>query len=400
VSHSSTGKTPTMSVVTGTSLQVPASLAPALTQLSPVPNAFLPPRLAQPASLAVGWISADGTTVETTGAPAASPALGMIVPGRANGDFMVYGPNGTPLVVVVPGIGAAEVLVAPGSGFAPGTALSTVLAGQPAILVGFVEAMAGSGDKVAGLTAAIAEAQTTILPPASGQMANLASYVGQPLMLAQISLACNLQGPAAVDQTWTALTAWLEGEDGAPPTAGIGTVKLPVSLGLPSSLNDGLVGFWLVGDGGKVDFTTFYAPTGPSGNGVALPALDTLTVTAGSPGKPVSVLLLFDPRGSVSAISGVLPVQTLTLPSAQFAAALGSLSVAIPVGPVPDGGTPGVVTIPLPALSLGTWSWTAPATDGWSTSGLADATLSAPLFPANPQLLAEGWLVIAASGDN
>lgn len=370
---------PSLTVLTGQSLAPPAGSA----------QAFLPPRLAQPTSLSVGW-TAPGGGMETSGAATASPVLAILLPGRAAQELTIYSPAGQPLVLLSPGSAGLQILVAPGSGFAADAPLTTVLAGQPSALAGLVNALAAAPAQAAALLAAIAEAQATILPRASGQMAGLATYAGQPLVLAGLTLSCSLVGPAAIDQSWPALTAWSKAP-AKPPTAAVEGMALPVGLGLASELNDGLVGYWPV-TGGNPDFATFYAPAGPAGSGVALPQTGSLTLTAD--GTPVEVLLLLDPRGSVSVATGLLPAADVSLPAAQYTAAAGALSLALPVGPVPNGaGT--TLGLPLPALpGGGEWVWMAPGSSGWSSQTVSDATQSPTLLPALPQSLVEGWLVL------
>ncbi len=392
------------SVTYGTGYQpLTVAVAAGLSAPTGLDGAFLPPRLAQPSVLRCQWLTPAGEA-ETTGAVAASPVLGWLAPGRANGGVFLYGADGTPLGDLLPTGEAATFLSAPGNGLAPGTGLATVMAAQPAIFQSFASALVAGTGSLTGLAAAIEEAQSTILPAAAPTLAPLAAIVGQPLALARASLSLSLLGPPAADQSWVALVASLSESSvtASPPSitlpnAGITQVNFPLSLGMPGALSDGLIGFWLIGAKGQPDFSTFYAPAGPATSGVEQPTATTLTVLPN--GEPVEVLLLFDPRGEVAVASGVAPVQSLALPPDQYAAAIADLTISIPLGPVPTGLPLGAIALPLPPAAGGQWTfnspaWQSPPTPGWVAITPVDATVAPPILPGTPQVLAEGWLTL------
>src|SRR5262249_11823499 len=101
-------------------------------------------------------------------------------------------------------------------------------------------------DFLKDLLAAIDDTVTVIEPLSSEQFRALAVLVGRPLALVRCSLGLDLQGMAALDQSWPAFTAAVSGQQpmGRRDQAAFPGVAFPVQLGQLANLNDGLVGYF------------------------------------------------------------------------------------------------------------------------------------------------------------
>lgn len=375
---------------------VSQGLAPPSGLSLPAGTAFLPPRIAQPARLLFDWVSAEDREVETNTHPATSPVIGIIVPNFLDRSLLVYTASGTPLVVLAPGGSQVNATPAPGGAYPMDTQLSTVLDGQNADLAAFVSATAGASlDDFTALLDAVQTALASTLPAAFRQSAGLAVLTGNPLVLARAALGLDLAGPPATDESWTSFAASVL-NGAAPNDFGWSAVNFPVVLGAADDLQDTLVGYFLE-PGGVTDYTTLYVPGATAAGGVQPPALDTVTLLPGSGGTAATtVLMLLDPRGTVHATSGVLPVQPLQIPPDQYAAALAALSLSFTAGPVLTGvagiATPRMVA---PQVGSGSWSWVAESGGAWVTQPLASAPPTQASLDYSPQTVADGWLSLA-----
>jgi hypothetical protein len=108
-------------------------------------------------------------------------------------------------------------------------------------------------------------------------------------------------------------------------------------------MNDGLLAYWAV-QKGATNFNETYSPLKPG----------TIKVRPDEE-QPVAITMLIDPRGSVQATTGILPVKSITLPTSHYNAALSRLKLALRVGPVltAEGSQP---SLPQP-MTKSKWLW-------------------------------------------
>jgi hypothetical protein len=97
--------------------------------------------------------------------------------------------------------------------------------------------------------------------------------------------------------------------------------------------------------------------------------------------------MLVDPRGTIHAFSGLLPVVTLDVPSEFVGAALEKMRYMFRAGPFLT--APDELRIPQPAENKGTWSWFDFVTH--VTVDLSKADDRARFSTTTP-LVKEGWL--------
>ena len=236
-----------------------------------------------------------------------------------------------------------------------------------------------------------------------GQRGDTTSVLlGRPIAVVRAQLWLELDGPALPDQQWQHT---LTGTANTARTAGVTDLSFQVRLGLPGARSDGTVGFYVDGE------DTFHSvlSTGPpsphiswSGEGTwpQVP-VRVLGETATSP-EPLGVILLLDPRGSVTASTGIQPSKSLQLPRRFVDAPLANLDASFRVGPVLSGAT--AVRMPLPADIARGWSWIEKTgvqltpegrTDTWGEAVPVEATPAGSPLGEVPTRLREGWLQLS-----
>ena len=394
-------------------LAKPGALLPGPSMVPTVPASLptnavqLAPRLVQSTRLELNLLSSDqghpapgggARTIGTSGQPSA--VCGWLLPNHLSGSLAVYDAEGLPLGNLLPGATpTATGTWQPSPGNSQPASPSqianlalrqvvTSLLSQPATMLDAV-------------MQAIDETLWTVDPLGGLQDQSLAVLMGRPLAVVQVALALTAQGPLAYSQTW-ANTAQQTGNGGAYEvvynTGGVAETAFPVSLGSLSQRNDGLVGYFLP------DFNNLYTLHGGTPGTylqpIVTPAAAGASTYSGNiglrlNGDPVVATLLLDPRGSVHAYSGILPVASVALDPHLADDFLNKLQITFQTGPlVLDAGT---IRMPLPAEQQGEWQWlqqqaatdTTPA--AWQQSSLVAADATARLPAATPTLR-EGWL--------
>ncbi|MFY0256183.1 hypothetical protein ACDQ55_19770 [Chitinophaga sp. 30R24] len=220
---------------------------------------------------------------------------------------------------------------------------------------------------------------------------NLSTLIGRPLALVRTKLQFLLRESPLQSSEWPVFT---EANSQIPPFT---SSNFSIRLGDMSSSEDGVIGYFDA-DNYKV-FNSVIAPEkgqsyvqqiGPigseDGNYINLP-FDSVTSKI--------ITLLVDPRGSIHATTGILPVKSIQLPTQFVNGPLTAMEITFRVGPilsrVLDAAAEGGVTPPfaqtihyLPISEKnGSWSWwqnTSPnSTNKWQGYSLANAPNKAVL---------------------
>ncbi len=383
---------------------------------NPNPNqaelAVLPPRIAQGARLMFRWLSAGSDAVETNSDPATSPIFGWLLFDHLDSRLMVYDSGGTPVASL--GSTGEVWQGAPGSA-TYGTDLASALdtltgdTAHPAnrhlaLFLGGICHYAQGGvtgaDFVAALLSAI-DAQLTGTNPGGSQAdAALSLLIGRPLALARASLRLELLGPPALDQSLAALRTRaappLPGDPTAGPDAGITSVRVPVRLGDPGKASDGLVGYFVdpAGGEGESGYQTFFSWSASGGPGVVAPDPGLTAVCPGpalTPASAVTLSMLIDPRGSVQAATGLLPVKQIQIPADHYTPTFRSLAVAFLTAPVLLAGD--AFPVPIPAEPGYDWSWLTKTPSAWTHGPVNPPPLAASGTFVSNQIV-EGWLTL------
>ncbi len=377
--------------------------------------AVLPPRLAQGARLMFRWCSAGDDAVETNSDPATSPIFGWLLYDHLDQRLLVYDSAGRPVATL--GADSEVWQGAPGNQSVYGADQVTAIAALKndtahlanrhlaAFLTGVCSGAVGEtggGPYVGALLAAIDTQLTGINPSGSQQDAALSLLIGRPLALARVSLSLELLGLPALDQSQDALSKrWPTPPNADPmdgPDGGVTTVTAPVRLGDPGKASDGLVGYFAdpAGAEAAVGYQTFFTwSAAPGSAGISAPDPGRVAVRPGAPlnAPQVMVSLLLDPRGSVQACTGVVPVKRINIPASHYAPVMNSLAVSFLTAPVllADAAFP----VPVPAEAGYDWSW---MTKTNTPADWASAPVQPPPVRASgtftPNRVEEGWLTL------
>jgi hypothetical protein len=257
---------------------------------------------------------------------------------------------------------------------------------------------------------AIDETLWTINPRGQRKDQNLSTLIGRPLAIARSEALLKLRGLPHYNQDW-----W-NTFNGKPPAkkpdyakpAAIGALQgdildhiWPLRLGSNVFRNDGLVGYFL-DDASNLEasFETFNSVVMPedaksaylkqiSKDNYLKLRLSDDTVTSPKPeqNQICRMTMLIDPRGSVHAFTGLLPVLKLDMPEAFVSAPLKRMSYLFRSGPFIT--SPDEVRLPRPAEHEGVWAWYDKVKQAQSAITPADGSVR---FATTSPLVKEGWL--------
>jgi hypothetical protein len=186
--------------------------------------------------------------------------------------------------------------------------------------------------------------------------------------------------------------------------AGYQNVRFPVHLGDISRINDGLVGYYIESDPEKPYAGTLWAASAPPHlSDIQAPPRSGAITLAPADAKPTIVTMIVDPRAPVNAITGILPVKSITLPPAHYAPALKRIAVTFLTAPVL--GHAEQMALPLPSEIGREWSWLTARTSSndptrvWTEQRPVRAPNPRAAFADLPQQIVEGWLRLFQAGD-
>lgn len=342
---------------------------------------MLPPRLVQDAMVSLRLTANDSSNAYVELQAGANPVCGWFVPNHLDQSIAVYAADGTPwgelfLSRHVAGAFEPQWQPDPTNPAAP----ATVDAIPNQYVRQILQAFFTRTDNGAGLVdflQAIDETLWTIDPGGEGKDAQLNVLVGRALAVVRMETSLRLAGLPMLSQDWWNTfdvdpsnlpdpnqPAPLGNVDG-----GVCDFAWPVRLGDSALRSDGLIGYFRDSPDGEAGaYPTFNAVQAPAdatsgyltqiggGNYLELKPIDD-TVTSPDPARQQScrLTLLLDPRGSVHAFSGILPVAEISLPTSFSAPALATMAYLFRSGPLIT--IPEAVRIPRPAEQRGSWAW-------------------------------------------
>ncbi len=214
---------------------------------------------------------------------------------------------------------------------------------------------------------------------------------GQPLAMAKLQVQFELEGPVITDPSWpytftpepNPVTGW----------------EFTVRLGETGQRSDGLVGYFSV-----EGYEVFYTPNLPDqlpdpqyiksvgrGDSIKLPF---------DPGSVAYLTVLMDPRATVHATTGILPVASIGIPQDYINHAFARIDLTFEIGPLlTDMITPEVlkvgdrpsIVMPQPALKNGTWSWQQFNGSGWDDFEIKPVQSTAQFSNVSP-IIRQGLL--------
>jgi hypothetical protein len=356
---------------------------------------YLTPRISQAARLSFRWLAADNRALEMNTHPATTPVCGWLLANHLEESLWLYDNRGHPLGSLILTEDSARVIWqgTPGeAGF--GMSIEEFFSTGPGKDVNaqfkrLALALYNGSDSayLRAFMAANDNAFTLVQPENFKQLGSTAVLIGAPIAVAQARLDLDLPGRPAFNMSWKSLEK--EVNEGRPKTDnGFSQVEFPVRLGAMEQVNDGLLGYFV-----EDNYDHYYAldPAIPNDK-VTAPTEKTVTLTADPKTKSVLVTLLFDPRGSVHATSGVLPVKEISVPPDLYADALEALQIAFLTTPILT--SMAKLSFPTPSIGGGKWTWLQNDFNQWSEAQeIAPADDSATMS-YSPQKIQEGWLVL------
>lgn len=372
----------------------------------------LPPRPIQDAQLALRFTANDGSDAEVGLAAGANPVCGWIVPNHLDRSLALYAPDGSAW-------GEVYLSLQAGGSYLPAWSPDPTNPHAPAHVADIpnryvremFEALWARTDHGAAFDdfmRVIDETLWTVNPRGQRQDQDLSVLVGRPLAVVRAELSLRLSGVARVSQDWwntfdvnpsplpdPTLPAPLGAVDG-----GVAGPRWPVRVGSLALRDDGVVGYYLDPPAGA-GFTAFNAlempdgmrtdylrRIGGDGGFIRLRFTDDM-VAAPDPhaGQAARLTLLADPRGSVHAFSGLLPVVSASIPDEFVTPALERIAYLFRAGPFLT--APDAVRIPRPSERAGSWAWFDHVAGATTPVAQADGAVR---FPSTPPLVREGWL--------
>ncbi|MGY3090537.1 hypothetical protein ACVWYF_003592 [Hymenobacter sp. UYAg731] len=365
-------------------------------------EAFLPPRIVQPARLNFRWVSAANSAASQANADAcqnAGPVCGWLVPNNLDVSLLVYDADGYILGLIrqnkfAGGRPMAEWASAPGN---------LILADANQIPNTHLRVIVGKligKNNFADFIELLDNTLQQIDPENFAQHLDLAMLVGRPIAVVKASVSLEVKGMPAINQGWDYFNADLGSN--SRETNSWENVKFPVLIGEPGILNDGVLGFWDEDESANV-FQSVYPEN--INNGYFVAHQDGAhTFSLSITDKPKTLTLLMDPRGEAHATTGILPAKSISIPVGQFKPALARMNVSFFTRPIlmaADG-----ITVSLPEEAGYSWSWLAMEAGKWtevSTTGIADKALFLKAFAANGEevwqsMLQAGWIKETAGG--
>lgn len=407
----------------------PATIAETMQSAQGAPsgrNIYLAPRLVQPSRLSFDWISTAssegiGSFVDLNNHPASSPICGWIYPNHLDDSLMLYDSTGIPLGSLRLRGTVLHWFPVPGETTQPGAEnrdqMIQYLTSKKAnpVFTDFLlkylypDTSAAASKKFQSVLNVFGKSQQFVITPAMQEDQALAVLMGRPLVVAQSSLSLELNGlpPTALDST--TYPAWnkfgpqfnINANQYIPYNfdnfnkANIENLQIPVRIGTAEIrkndgskipyFDDGLVGYFMPDEWDTL-YTPVELPDEPGIISLSDPVSYPLKLTPN--GEAATLTMLLDPRATVHATTGLLPVGSITIPSDQYAEIVDRLEVTFLAAPILAAGEiPGV---PLPDEKGFDWSWVEVGSSEIElrpAQGISDA-----VFPPSPQHLIDGWL--------
>lgn len=391
----------------------------------------LPPRFTQPVRLNMRWLSNGNDApsghddqkedIEANIHPAASPICGWIVPNTVDSSLSVFDECGKALGYLdlngewrpPPGFGALTADASRSEALAvshPPTDLIT----NPHLrrVVQWLEAKTQGGAVLTAFQSALDNALEGVDPSDWTRHKDLALLMGRPIAVVRAVLDFELQGLPNLNPGWeTYRKTLMHGRDPVGDSANIESLDISVRLGEHHQLNDGLLGFWKEWESDPVTQDLppdFYSPQANASQATT-PAADkrihcsapdvgdnpfTLNLSLAGPSRKVTMLV--DPRGSLHATCGVVPVKNIRIPVDQYSDVLSKIEMSFFAAPVLSpirghGAGLDPVEMPVPPEAGYVWNWL--EADGVNWTRIAKINPShAEADLGTRTAIREGWL--------
>jgi hypothetical protein len=402
---------------------VPTETATAALAQLPYGSFQLPPRVVQSSRLDLTFLAGDGSGKPTEISDDPNPVCGWLLPNHLDGGIAVYDSWGVPLGELL-SLPAGDVCnnwrPRPGD---PGKNPPPMCpANIPnATLRAVVQSIAAqSEDAFNDLLTTIDETLWMVDPLGGRKDQFLSVLMGRPLAVVQAELKLSIMGEPVFNQLWDRMCTDPNATDPSQcvelkDIGNVLDVPFPVRLGSLELRNDGLIGYYQTAGGDA--YKTFYAvhyPEDITAGETYLRQIVRSSPAAGAQpfqgdiflqcdGTPVTLTMLVDPRGSVHAYTGILPVVSAAFPGQLIEEFIKTLQATFRTGPIIA--DPGTLRIPQPAEQHGVWLWiqaAATPANGHATTWEQDTIVDADdraRMPDSQLQLREGWLQLSSITD-
>jgi hypothetical protein len=349
----------------------------------------LTPRITQPSRLQFRWISSlHKCRIESNSDPGTSPVFGWIMPNHLDRSLIIYDKNGIILGSLQLALDESVVhQIAPPGKDMPQNKLHV----EDVNLQNVIDTIIAHPDEFEKFLNHIDETLEGIETLGSRQDQTLSVLIGRPLALARATLKLELYGLYAFDQSWESL--------GERNTHGLEKVKFSVRLGDVNKLKDGLIGYFL--SDGKDAFEIFHSANGFSKkeNTNFISYSHEIKLTCDPMAKPISLVLLIDPRGGVHITTGILPVKFIELPHYHISEALSAMEASFLTAPlITRPITSDSIDMPLPAVTNGNWSFVYKKENRWNELAVTSKGQNI-VFASGNQGIIEGWLKLRKANE-
>lgn len=265
---------------------------------------ILPPRLCQAARLMFRWKSARHEDLDSNSDPASSPVFGWILYHRIDNSMWVYDQEGNALgaLFYVDGDDVFAWRSAPvkASGMKARSMEDEV---QDPELLRFLQGLQASRNTWSYLKKTLEDLDISLGEKGQQYNNSLAHQISQPLALVRASVWLESFGLPAYPQSQN--VSWEK--QSQMEARGLKNVKFKLSIGNRMSKKDGLVGYFINRDFKQINLAHGFE--NPSNEYFGL---ETVQLELNNPA--VDLTLLIDPRGGVTARTGILPEKYIDLP--------------------------------------------------------------------------------------
>lgn len=391
------------------------------TNLTPLINSpfQMPPRIMQGARLDMRLVSQLNNGDILNLADNVNPVCGWVISNHLDNSISIFAPDGSSfgeILLIQPAQGALQ---AQWSAPIHNNAIATIadISSISPNMGAFVSAMQGINETSFNTFIQVIDSTLWTTDPL-GQRSdqNLSVYMGRPLAMVRMQLQFMLNGEAQRSCDWpTPVSAPVTD----PNTPDYTTSNFSIRFGDLEAREDGVIGYFENMNYAKFNSTatplssqSYVSQIGPlngqDGNYINLPFDGTTSEF---------ITLLVDPRASIHAFTGILPIAELAVPSQFVDGPLSNMEVSFRIGPTVSRIAPPItandINPPYPnsidmlpmAEKNGAWSWwentvvnpgQANQSETWQGYNLNDANTGATLSDT-PAVVVEGYLQFATN---
>ncbi|MEL6560144.1 MAG: hypothetical protein AAFQ94_18290 [Bacteroidota bacterium] len=375
---------------------------------------FLKPRISQAARLNFRLLSAMSGTREMHSLPGATPICGWLIPNNLDRSIMIYDVDGVAIGALTmnkstPWLPAPD---SSASGFIDSIKNEHLRKVARYLFEKQVDSIrekdTTDNSFLDHFMKALNQADENIDPESFTEHEDLNILIGKPVAIVRGKLGFELETPPAVDNSWLQLSHELLGHGRS--SDNFTDVEIPIRLGEYKQLNDGLLGYWLETSDGSLGDNYYSSEAGANPDPFIVTydeetSVEPMNIYRTLKDDPFLVTMLVDPKGAIHAVTGVLPVKSVTIPKEHYQNSLNKISVTFLTAPVIS--PAGHLHISLPVEGGYEWSWLERGSDRiWKEIPQIvriKRQLFDSKFPDQPrlwdQLVAKKWLKVINSSE-